>query len=140
MRRLQLPVMLVLLMACLLSSCAPSSALNLDGTSWELVSLAGADLIPGSRITLAFAGDELNGIAGCNHYFASYSLNGAGDLHISAMGMTAMACLEPEGIMEQEVTYANTLSAAVKAVCQGSQLRLQNAAGQEILTFSAAPE
>lgn len=140
MKTIRFLILAGLLAAVLVSSCGPSGEMNLEGTAWELTSLAGAPLIPGTRITLTFDSQELGGNAGCNQYFGSYALNSAGGLQVNGIGMTEMACLDPEGVMQQETAYASALGSAVKAVRRGSQLILQDAAGQEILVFSPALE
>ena len=140
MKRIRLLPLIVLLALVSISSCAPSTGMTLDGTSWELASLAGMPLVAGSRITLSFEDGEIRGNAGCNTYFGEYTLNSVGGLQVGAVAMTEMACLSPEGVMEQETTYAHYLGSVVKAVREGSQLKLQDASGQDILVFSAVTE
>jgi heat shock protein HslJ len=123
-----------------LSACGQASGLTLDGTSWVLESMAGMPLIEGRTITLDFEADEVDGNSGCNHYFGGYTLNSAGGLQFGMIGMTEMACLDPEGIMQQESTYLSYLGTVVKAVREGNQLRLQDAAGDDILIFNTASE
>ena len=139
MKRIRLLPLIVLLALVSISSCAPSTGMTLDGTSWELASLAGMPLVDGSRITLSFEDGEISGNAGCNSYFGEYTLS-VGGLQVGAVSITEMACLSPEGVMEQETTYAHYLGSVVKAVREGSQLKLQDASGQDILVFSAVNE
>ena len=123
--RSSIPLMLLMLLALIvLSSCAPAGGLTLNGTSWELNSMAGMPLIEGRSITLNFEAEEVDGNAGCNHYFGGYTLNSAGGLQFGMIGMTEMACLDPEGIMQQESTYLSYLGTVVKAVREGDQLML----------------
>ncbi len=140
MRIARISILSLLLALIVLSSCSPASGFTLDGTSWELESMAGMPLIAGRSITLNFEVDEVDGNAGCNHYFGSYALNSAGGLQFGMIGMTEMACLDPEGIMQQESTYLSYLGTIVKAVREGNQLRLQDAAGDDVLIYGAAPE
>lgn len=112
---------------------------TVGGTSWELVSLQDlrgimADVIPGTRITAIFSdGGKLDGSAGCNHYFGSYTASerslGAGQL-----GSTLMACLDP-GVMEQESRYLSLLGSAARFRIEGDRLTVSDASGADILVF-----
>jgi heat shock protein HslJ len=140
MNRNRIAILILLIALIGLSACGGASGLTLDGTSWELESMAGMALIEGRSITLNFDVDEVDGNAGCNHYFGGYTLNRAGGLQFGMIGMTEMACLDPEGIMQQESTYLSYLGTIVKAVREGNQLRLQDAAGDDVLIYGAASE
>jgi heat shock protein HslJ len=109
--------------------------MSLDGSAWELYSLGGDDLIAGRSITLSFFGEEIRGNAGCNTYFGGYVLNRVGGFQATDIGLTAMACLTPEGVMQQETIYVQTLGSVVKAERLGNQLKLQDATGQDVLVF-----
>jgi heat shock protein HslJ len=128
-----------LLGAMFLSSCASSGGISLDGTAWELQRIVDMPLLEGTSISIAFEGGEMRGNAGCNHYFGSYTLNSVGGLQFGVIAQTEMACLEG-GVMEQESTYLQHLSTIAKAVRQGTQLTLQDAAGDDILTYSLVSE
>ena len=118
----------------------------MEGPTWKLLALvesrsaAGlpqpvllpSEALPGSEITAAFAGGEVSGIAGCNQYGGSYSLNGA-ELAVSDLFQTEMACLEPEGIMEQEARYLEALRQATAARVYGRQLWLETAEGLSLV-------
>ena len=126
-----------------LVACAPGAG---DGAAlaektWHLVSYGAPDapqaVLDGSEITLSFDDDEsqIGGRAGCNHYFGSYEIKGEG-LSIGAIGITEMACMSPEGVMEQEQTYVAALSSASRYEVQADQLRITGADGQ-VLVFRA---
>ncbi|MDK2916462.1 MAG: hypothetical protein PWR25_1019 [Euryarchaeota archaeon] len=88
----------------------------LPGTSWRLVSLADengtlAPIIPGTTVTASFDTGNVRGNAGCNHYSARYTANGA-NLAIEPVTRTEMYCNEPPGIMEQEDRYLALLADA----------------------------
>jgi heat shock protein HslJ len=75
----------------------------------------------GSRITIAFDGDRVSGSA-CNLYGGTYRLGDHGDLTLSAMAMTEMACQEP--LMTLEATYHAALQLVRNAAIQGNTLTL----------------
>jgi heat shock protein HslJ len=77
--------------------------LKLD-TEWELVSLNGNALIEGREVTLRFGQVSIEGSGGCNTYGGSYTAS-EDSLRLSGVYWTEMACIEPEGIMEQEQVY-----------------------------------
>jgi len=118
---------------------------TLRDTSWELVSLGGGELIPGTTITLRFSapGDletAVSGRAGCNTYGGGYKATEK-SLTFSGVYATEMACMEPAGVMEQERAYLNALAAAasyqvVHDVDAGNRLEVYDAGGAQILVFS----
>lgn len=96
MKKLQLLSISVLFL--LMSSCASSSGINplslLIGNSWELASLAGADLdqFSNGKPTLNFLdGGRLAGYAGCNNFSGGFLLEGA-NLQLDPGAMTKKAC------------------------------------------------
>jgi putative lipoprotein len=109
----------------------------LKGTSWRLVTLGGAGLIPGTQITATFEDGQVRGSGGCNSYGGSYQVSGD-KLIFSDLYMTEMACLDPEGIMEQEQKYLEFLGMAQTFRLSSGQLQIF-ASGGEALTFVPAP-
>jgi heat shock protein HslJ len=90
----------------------PSPAL--EGAWWTLVSYAGEDgktidALPGTEVTARFQDGNVGGTAGCNNYFASYSLDG-NQLTVELGGTTMMAC--EEAIMLQEAAYLINLASS----------------------------
>lgn len=140
MGRIRVLILIVLLASISIASCGPSSGMSLDDTAWELTAIGGVPPVAGSTITLAFEGGEIDGNAGCNHYFGSYSLNSVGGFQTGAIAMTEMACLDTEGVMQQELAYLEYLGSAVKAVRIGNQLKLEDASGANILVFTTVFE
>jgi len=61
--------------------------------------------IPGTTITAMFEDGQLRGSAGCNSYFGSYQVSGD-KIRVGDLALTEMACLEPAGLMEQELVFA----------------------------------
>ena len=107
----------------------------LEGMSWRLTTLRGASLIPGTEITATFEDGEVSGKA-CNTYGGKYQVSGD-RLTLSEVFMTEMACLEPQGIMEQELAFFNLLTSAQSFNLTGGRLVILGAGGEE-LTFAPA--
>ncbi len=105
-------------------------SLPLVGTLWQVTGYnngkgAIVSVLPGSQITAQFQDDgQFGGNATCNNYFGSYTLDGE-NIQIGQVGSTEMACMEPEGAMEQEQAYLNALSTAAFARIEGDQLELR---------------
>ena len=109
----------------------------LKGTSWRLVTLGRAGLIPGTEITATFEDGQVGGSAGCNHYGGSYRVSGD-KLAADAAFMTEMACMNPPGVMEQEQAYVELLGNAETFSVTEGRLEIVAANGQS-LTFRPAP-
>ena len=130
-----------LLLAALLVSCAttepsppPAEGPALPGTEWVLTTLNGDALIEGTQITLRFGDGSLEGSGGCNTYGGSYTANEE-SLSLSDLYWTEMACLEPEGVLDQELAYLNTLNTAASYRLDAGRLELHDEAGAVILVF-----
>jgi heat shock protein HslJ len=107
----------------------------LKGTSWRLVMLGGAGLLPGTQITATFEDGQVHGQA-CNSYGGAYKVSGD-KISISELCQTEMACVDPPGVMEQERRYLEMLSMAKTFKLSDSQLQIFSATG-EVLTFLAS--
>lgn len=106
-----------------------SQPVAIEGTVWNLLSLNGQPLLSESEITAEFAEGRVNGSAGCNLYFADYQLDDA-QLKIERIGSTKKACLELDGLMEQESTYLNLLSQAESAAMVNNLLTIKTSDGE----------
>ena len=102
--------------ALAIAACsAPDSML--DDTKWFLRTYGESNnleaIIEDTEITATFdsAEGEVSGSGGCNTYFARYEVKG-GKLSISEMAFTEMACVSPEGVMEQEQEFLSLLANA----------------------------
>ncbi len=118
-----------------LSGCgvfAGGSGDDLDGTSWTLETYGGQSLINDTAMTADFASGEISGSASCNHYFASYKING-NQIKLEGLGWTEMACMNPEGIMEQESAIMAMLSKTISYQLEGGKLFLQIEGGEELI-------
>jgi len=107
----------------------------LKGTSWRLVTIGGAGLVPGTQITATFEDGQVHGQA-CNSYGGSYKVSGD-KLTVDALFMTEMACMDPPGIMEQEQRYMEMLGLAQSFEVSSGKLQIFSAGG-EVLTFLAS--
>ncbi|WP_214021371.1 META domain-containing protein [Methanoculleus sp.] len=113
----------------------------LPGTSWTLASLAGEDgalisVLDGTTVTAAFGVDgKVGGSAGCNHYSADYTADGA-SLTIAPTIRTEMYCMDLPGVMEQEDRYLALLTDAAAYRVESGRLILTNQEGADLLVFN----
>ena len=117
---------------------------ELAGTSWEVISYnngkeAVVSVIIGTQITADFGEDgQLTGNSGCNSYFASYETD-EDAITIGPVGMTEMACMEPEGVMEQEQLYLAALGMADVYHIEADSLQFRTTEGSTVANFSRIP-
>lgn len=135
MRRITILIMVTVFGIVLATACASKGGTSLVGTDWELELLGSSSPLPGTQITLRFQDGEIEGSAGCNHYFGSYTLEANGSIQLSALASTEMACLSPEGVMEQETRYLQSLRDATKAIQDGDRLTIESSASPTPLVF-----
>jgi len=141
MKKIFIAVMLSLLTAIGLVACsAPNSTLG--GTKWFLRSYGEQNnlqaLIEDTEITATFdsAKGQVSGSAGCNTYFAGYEVQGS-KLSIFEMAWTEMACLSPEGVMEQEQEYLTILANAQSFQADDTTLTIFCSGGQQLYFTTA---
>lgn len=107
---------------------------SLSGTTWQVVGYNNGrggvtSVIIGTELTAVFdEGGRLAGSAGCNQYFADYRLEDQ-DLAIGPAGSTRMACLEPDGIMDQENEFLAALERVATYRIEGDRLQLRDVGG-----------
>ncbi len=118
----------------------PNAPIDLDGTKWVLTSLNGSGLVEGSNITLNFAEGQLNGFAGCNNYGAEYTSADEGTLTIPEIEITLQLCQTPEGIMQQEDAYIETLRNGAAYRIIDDRLEIGDASGETTLVFTRKEE
>jgi heat shock protein HslJ len=121
----------------------PSTGGVLPGSSWELTSLQGQTLLPGSRIKLEFGDQWFSGFSGCNYYggSAESGASGASDggaLKILGISVTAIGCAED--IMTQEKAYLDAFVSSATYEVTGDRLKLRDATGRTILTYDREAE
>ena len=86
----------------------PTSAADLAGTSWTLVSIGGAPVVEGSGPHLTFdTGGKASGSTGCNSFSGTYAVDGTA-LTIGGLATTRMAC--EENLMVQEAAVLEALA------------------------------
>lgn len=129
-------IIFVLLIAILLTAC---NSLNRAGADlegeWTLTSLNSQTPIASTKVTAKFENNQVGGSAGCNSYGAEYRVDGD-KITFSAIFQTEMACMDPEGVMNQESNYTQTLEQAVSFTLIDDKLQMQNADGVTILEFA----
>lgn len=104
------------------SAGAPSPvAASLDGHTYLSTDIEGADLVPGTQVTLTFTDGNLNARAGCNIMGGTYSIDG-NRLVTTQMSMTEMGCDEPRE--RQDQWLAGFLSTGVTFTLEGDTLTL----------------
>jgi heat shock protein HslJ len=116
-------------------SAGCSGADPLDGTSWILTAYGKTQPVSGTTITATFRDGEITGSAGCNSYFAPYQVRGS-KIELGVLAQTEMACLDPEGVMEQETMIMAFLRDAHEFLLADGQLQIIHGDG-EALTFVA---
>jgi len=117
------------------ASATPGGATDLDGSEWTLVELNGASLLPDTNITLSFEEGRAGGFAGCNAYGGPYEEGSDGALSISMLERTLQACLEPEGVMEQEDAYLAALQEAAAYRMEDGRLEIEDGTGEVALVY-----
>jgi heat shock protein HslJ len=130
---------MALVSIAILAACNGSGANELRGTAWELASMSGSGLLPGTSITIEFTDEEVSGSAGCNHYGGSYQISGS-SLTFSDVFSTEMACPEPQGILEQEGEYLAALNDADSYQLASDQFEILDEAGEQLLVFVTPAE
>jgi heat shock protein HslJ len=117
---------------------------DLAGTEWVLNRLdVNEPLAPQPEITLVFDGDRISGSSACNRYFAGVKETGElpGDLHISEIGGTRMAC--PEEVMTLENRYLEALGSVTRYSFMAGKLALswrKNGASGTLLFIPRQPK
>jgi heat shock protein HslJ len=113
----------------------------LTGTLWRLEAYSTGNgvspAVAGTNVTATFSEDGgLGGNAGCNHYFASYRINGSG-MTVQEAGSTLMYCGDPPGIMNQESVYLDLLGGAAEYRIDADRLEILGSDGEFLLAFRA---
>jgi len=131
---------MIIIVSLFVVGCGKASASDLEDTQWVLESYGEQGnlqpLIEETRITAIFDSTEkqVHGSAGCNSYFGDYQINDK--LSIPWLANTEMACLDPEGVMDQEYEYLKTLRSAESYQIQNGKLQI-NCDEQKILIYTA---
>ena len=111
------------------------STIELDGTSWQLVSIGTAEMAMngiGSDITAEFVDGGLAGSAGCNRYTTSYTVDG-NQLTLAPVATTRRMCDEITGVDEN--AFLTALREVTQFTATAETLVLESADGLTTLTF-----
>lgn len=108
-------------------------------TDWVLTAIHGRPPLEGVRITLSLGAESFGGLAGCNHYGGTYVAASDDVLTLGEITVTAMLCLEPEGVMKQEGGYTQALAEAAGYRVTGDTLEILDVTGQVVLAYSRQP-
>jgi len=121
----------------------PPHVMELSGTTWHLISYrngtgAGQPVLEGTDITAVFndSPGEVSGNAGCNHYTARYTVDGS-SLRVTELAWTEIYCLDPPGVMRQEIEFLTALERAAAYSFAAQQLYVKDDEGEVLLIFEA---
>lgn len=134
-----LPLLCGLLTACGALGGPSEPTPDLDGTDWALIRMDGREPLRGSHVSLRFGEDQLGGVAGCNAYGGVYEANPRGSLAVGDIFSTEMACLQPEGVLDQEAAYLRLLGNAAAYRVQDDHLIIDSEGEEGALVFTARP-
>jgi len=115
-------------------------SIELDGTQWSLIEINGNELIEDSYISLYFRDEGVWGCGGCNIYYGDYSTEAPDILRIPGVGRTEEGCISPEGVLEQEADYWDTITDAAFYSVTDNKLEIDNAMNQKLLVFEQIEE
>ena len=113
-----------------------------EDTKWFLRSYGEQDnletIIEGTEITATFNTSEgqAGGSAGCNIYGGRYQITGS-TLSISEIYFTEMACLSPEGVMQQEQEFLSIFANAQSFQADDTTLTILCSGGQQLYFTTA---
>ena len=136
-KRWAIVLMVLVALTILLAGCGSGS--SLEGTQWLLVSLGGETPLASTAPPSAeFSEDEISGSTGCNHYFGAYEVSGS-KITIRDLASTEMACMDPEGVMDQEQAFLAALRETASYSLDGDRLEFLDATGSARMVFESAP-
>lgn len=136
--RVRLSVIFLVLLAIGLVACK-GGTVAFEDKEWLLESYGEPGnlqaVLEETEITATFdsAKHEVRGSAGCNSYFGDYEVDNS-ELSIPVLANTEMACLEPEGVMDQEQQYLQALRLAESYEIEDGKLRITCSDGS-VLVF-----
>jgi heat shock protein HslJ len=109
----------------------------LVGTEWILDGMNGEPALTETRVTMQFDNGRVGGFSGCNSYGGEYRVEG-NRLVLSDIGATAMACLDPENVMDQEAEFHRILASDdLTFEAADDRLRIYSGDADPALEFSA---
>ena len=137
-KKMKKRILLLLLGLMLLVACAGSESMvsPLSFTAWQLIEMDGDIPLPDTSFTIEFSEVEVSGKAGCNIFSGSYSAN-EDSITLSDLYSTEMACMEPEGVMEQEQIFLGILRDASTLQMDSEQLTLMDGERRTLVFIKA---
>jgi heat shock protein HslJ len=132
----------LLIIAISILGLTACNADTIGDTEWVLVQYGTqGDLhvvLEDTEITVMFDSNrgQANGSSGCNTYFSNYETSN-NKLTISTLAWTEMACIEPEGIMEQEQQYLSILRESESYTIEGEELQISSLDGWLLIFHSS---
>jgi heat shock protein HslJ len=138
---MKLPL-LTLLLAISLLACGASleKEIELDGTRWKLQNMEDQQVLAGTTITLEFMDGQMKGSAGCNAYGAEYTIQARNGIAFNSIMRNLEACIEPDGVMQQEEQYLRTLWTVTSYRAEEDRLTLLDKRGKALLQYERRPE
>ena len=103
---------------------------------WFLNTLDGKPLIERTNIILAFDDASFSGFAGCNGYGGPVETGEDGSIRFGEMSSQAEGCIEPEGVLDQEINYLDQLLDMKKYHVDNGILTLSIREGGQRLVYS----
>lgn len=130
-------IAIIIIVSQLLSACGSSNtgSITLDGSEWFLVNMNNQLLQAGNVITIKFTEGQVSGSAGCNSYGGDYTISQDDVINIGMIMSTAMACLNSDGIMEQERIYLMKLAETSYFQVVGDELFMEDVNQDILLVF-----
>jgi heat shock protein HslJ len=123
--------LLLAVLAAAITGCASDRPQLETGTTYQVEWIGERPLIDNSHLTITLGDDNrAYGNAGCNHWFASYTMEGD-KLTFGAAGSTRKMCAP--ALMEQEQRFLDALGKVQRwDISPIDQLRLWSAEGKPI--------
>lgn len=109
---------------------------ELVNREWILNSLDGESLINGTNIILAFEDLSFSGFGGCNGYGGQYETDGDGGIKFIEYASQAEGCIEPAGVLDQEISYLKQLMDMENYRVDSGVLTLSNPESGQTLIYS----
>ena len=130
-----LTISLIIIFAFLLNACVGHNTIGeagIEGQTWVLTTYDRNDSLNDRRPTLQFDVDKISGNTGCNHYSGIYQIK-SDEISIEGISHTEMACLNPDGLMEQERIYLELLGNAKRFELADGVLTIFTASEQTLI-------
>lgn len=124
-------IFVVIISACV-ESGQQAGRSDLEGITWVLTAINENRPIAETKLTIKFEDGQVSGTTGCNHYGGSYQIKGDA-ITFSDLESTEMACMEPEGVMEQERVYLDQLGTTQRFEMIDDVLVIFTGPGQKLI-------